>query len=44
MSSDSDKQAVRRTLEARFGRAVPVTEAMIDAVIAALAEDAGDET
>jgi hypothetical protein len=30
------RQAVRTSLERRFGRAVPVTDAMIDAVLAEL--------
>ena len=37
----SRRQAVRTVLERKFGRAVPVTEAMVDAVLAEL--DAGEE-
>jgi hypothetical protein len=38
-SSSSDRQAVRTVLERRFGRAIPVTEEMIDAVLDALDEE-----
>lgn len=42
LADDSRRAAIRRMLEQRFGRAIPVTAEMIDAILADL-DDESDE-